>query len=110
MAGCVLARPSSSVGTMRFSCNSLFAFQTKIGLLFGQEETEDLAGGVSASRGAYGTFVDCATDACEFGIVVRDDCSLNFVGGDLWNHWGGLDCRASRRSYPLYWPLLQHQW
>ena len=65
----------------------LFAFQCKIGFAFENDPEAERRGD---RAGTYGTFVDCATDACPRGWTVAGWAKLNLVGGDFWNHQAGL--------------------
>ncbi len=59
--------------------SNCFVFHENIAYLF---ETDEGEGGGST----YGTFVNCATDYCSRGYVIRSPVKLNILGGDLWNH------------------------
>lgn len=59
--------------------SNCFVFHTGIAYLF---ETDEGEGGGST----YGTFINCATDYCSRGYVIKSPVRLNIVGGDLWNH------------------------
>lgn len=56
-----------------------FVFHANIAYLFEIDEGE---GGGST----YGTLLNCATDYCSRGYVIKSPVRLNIVGGDLCNH------------------------
>ncbi|MFQ6096633.1 MAG: glycosyl hydrolase family 28-related protein [Armatimonadota bacterium] len=76
------------------SCSNLFAFNAQIGYLFKEDEGEH--GG-----GTYGTFTNCATDACSLGYVIDGWANINIVGGDLINHFQSLEVRHPGASVSL---------
>lgn len=59
--------------------SNCFVFHTNIAYLLEIDEGE---GGGST----YGTFINCASDYCSRGYVIKSPVKLNIVGGDLWNH------------------------
>ncbi len=59
--------------------SNCFVFHTNIAYLF---ETDEGEGGGST----YGTLLNCATDYCSRGYVIKSPVKLNIVGGDFWNH------------------------
>lgn len=59
--------------------SNCFVFHTNIAYLF---ETDEGEGGGST----YGTLVNCATDYCSRGYVIKSPVRLNIMGGDLYNH------------------------
>lgn len=61
-----------------------FVFHTHTAYLF---ETDPGEGGGST----YGTFLNCATDYCSKGYLIKSPVKLNIVGGDFWNHHASLE-------------------
>lgn len=59
--------------------SNCFVFHTNIAYLLVSDEGE---GGGST----YGTFVNCASDFCSRGYVIKSPVRINIIGGDLWNH------------------------
>lgn len=64
--------------------SDLFAFKCRIGFLF-ETDREDGGGDF------YGSLVNCSTDACAQGYVVRGNHRLNITGSDLINHNASLE-------------------
>jgi len=59
--------------------SNCFVFHTNIAYLF---ETDEGEGGGST----YGTLINCATDYCSRGYVIRSPARLNIIGGNFLNH------------------------